>query len=106
MRRTPWYQFFLSLILIVFTLNVTVAYGSCCLDTTQEQSEVAMPCHDTERVMSVDDEKCCAACFNLQPSNQLGFTSPNLDVTYSAPPSFYHIHTVDPPYKPPIAHLS
>ncbi len=106
MKPTAWQPIFLKLILIVFTLNVTVAYGACCLDTSQEQSEAAMPCHDTEAKVSVEDENCCAACFNLPPSSGLHLISEHTHHDSSAPQTFYHINTLDPPFRPPIQHLS
>ena len=96
----------LNMLVVIFTMNSTVGYGACNLDKDVAQTEARIPCHDADDAHA-DHEKCCSACFVMVLPLQL--VKPivtNTDNRHPTGPVLLFSSNVDPPFKPPITHLS
>ncbi len=95
--------------LVAFLLNATLAYGDCCLSFDQSQAEAsAPPCHhaETNKPVQIDGD-CCLSCAPMMGASTevtshvitSRTASPEIEVLLAS-------GGMDPPYRPPIAHLS
>ena len=105
-------QAMLQIAAIVFFLNATMAYGACCPPMAVPDDDAVMqgmPCHHDDEVGESDSSspECCLMCVPFM-------AAPTLDGVAILPSEGYILTSLaivtprgfDPPFRPPIIHLS
>ena len=98
----------LHLAAVLFFLNTATAYGACCFEPREAESQVEMPCHQTEEGAGEEMAgDCCLLCVPMlqedNGSQEVVVVHP-ADLIASITPRA--TSGVDPPFRPPIQFLS
>ena len=94
-------------LLIVFAMNASSAYGSCFFDADLSETQSSMPCHETESSNETVDETCCADCIGLQtPSEHMILPLNTTTIGVFSRPLVRSINSPELRYRPPITNFS
>jgi hypothetical protein len=111
MRLTKFGKTLLQIATVVFFINAATAYGSCCLVMPASHDSVVseMPCHqaedDHDGTSSPDD--CCLLCVSMTGHTYTArYFNPHEPILDIPATTSFVVATADPPYRPPISHLS
>lgn len=97
----------LKILVIVFAMNATLSYGACCIEMDLASNEEKMPCHSADNDEREDKSKCCSVCVVMVlPLEQVKPIVESLSSKVSAEQVLFISNNVDPPFRPPINHLS
>lgn len=98
---------FLNLLLVANTMATTIDNSQCCDHMDFTHSEVDMPCNDSDGDTCLDNGKCFTSSFGVLLFPKLVTPSiNNADKWIFSNTTFFITSTINPPYRPPITHLS
>lgn len=93
---------------VLFFLNAATAYGACCSVPTETETQIEMPCHQTEDGAGEEmSGECCLMCVPMlqtDSGSEVTVVVHPANLTASNTPQV--TSGVDPPFRPPIQFLS
>ena len=100
----------LQILLVVFVVNTAAAYGACCIGipASDDAMVMKMPCHQSDDDLDrTSPDDCCLLCLPMMGDSDSvrHSVSPGQSVYVRAITPFL-ASGVDPPFRPPISHLS
>lgn len=117
-NRSPYISALLNILVIVFTMNATLAHSTCVMSSstelsqaTEQQQQSAMPCHeadssDTTTLDNTSLNQCCSDCsvFSLPMDAAKATPTAHPDISSTALTSTTS-RSIELPFRPPITSL-
>ncbi len=107
-RQSKFATALFQIAVLAFFLSTTAAYGACCFDLGDDAAVSIAPCHTAEDDQSSETHgECCMMCAPMDTPDQM--LKNDLVTSAAISPRGQESlawNGIDPPFRPPIHHLS